>query len=158
MRVTKWVLIGLIGLPAAELAVFMLAVYQFGFLATVLVSLATSLIGLAVLRQTGRDRIARLRSALAGGHVSRFNEGGLFTMLGGLLLLLPGFVTDAIGALLLAPSVQAQIRARIRPVDLARAHGRKRARSGRGSVIDLDPQEWRRIPDKPTARAKRERS
>lgn len=157
MRVAKWILLGLLALPALEFAVFMLATYQFGFLATVLASLATSLIGFAVLRQAGRDRFQRLRSVVAGGRVSGLNEGALLSMLGGLLLLLPGFITDAIGAVLLSPSVQAWIRARITPIAFGRGHARKRSASGRGSVIDLDPKEWRRIPEKPSSR-RRERS
>ena len=63
-------------------------------------------------------------------------------MLGGFLLLLPGFLTDVLGALLLLPPTQRAIGAALR-----RAVGRAERTSGEPGVVDLPPEEWRRVPE-----------
>ena len=63
-------------------------------------------------------------------------------MLGGFLLVLPGFITDAIGLLLLLPFTRSLLGAALR-----RAVGRAERASGQPEVVDLPPGEWRRMPD-----------
>jgi UPF0716 family protein affecting phage T7 exclusion len=58
-----------------------------------------------------------------------------------LLLLLPGFLTDLVGAMLLIPGLRRWCGARFRQ---AAARHRPRHRS---DVIDLTPGEWRQVPD-----------
>ena len=65
-------------------------------------------------------------------------------MLGGILLVFPGFITDVLGALLLVPAVRRQLRAADRA---ARARNARRQRDP--SVIDLTPKEWRQVSEKP---------
>jgi UPF0716 protein FxsA len=67
---------------------------------------------------------------------------GFLTVLGGFLLVLPGFITDAIGALLLLPFTRRLLGAALR-----RAVGRAERASGRPDVVDLPPGEWRRVPE-----------
>jgi UPF0716 family protein affecting phage T7 exclusion len=62
--------------------------------------------------------------------------------LGGILLLLPGFITDLAGASLLIGPVR-----RALGVAISRAIGRRRARTGARPVIDLTADEWRPVPD-----------
>ncbi len=65
--------------------------------------------------------------------------GGLI-LLAGILLLIPGFITDAIGlALLIAPLRRALLGlAGLRP---------SAARRPADGVVDLEPEQWHRVPD-----------
>src|SRR6266487_1578748 len=64
-------------------------------------------------------------------------------VLAGLLLLVPGFLTDVAGALLLVPALQRRILA-----TLLRSFGE--ARSKTAAVVKLDPDEWRRVAEEET--------
>ena len=96
--------LALIGLPVLEVFVFIEVGRAIGWLAAIVLLLATSVLGARLLRIRGRAAIERVtlavseRRAPSGGALD-----GLLGFLGGGLLLIPGFVTDAIGALLLLP-------------------------------------------------------
>jgi UPF0716 protein FxsA len=60
----------------------------------------------------------------------------------GILLLLPGFITDLLGVGLLVRPIRARLAAAI-----SRAVGVPGATTGPGSVLDLAPDEWRPVPD-----------
>jgi len=79
-----------------------------------------------------------LATSLAGAGIP-----GLFTLLAGILLLVPGFLTDVAGALLLVPALQRRILA-----TLLRSFGE--ARSKTAAVVELDPDEWRRVAEEET--------
>ncbi len=68
-------------------------------------------IGTRVIRHQGRSALRRLREALAAGRepTNEVLDGGL-VLLGGLLLLVPGFITDVIGLLLLMRPTRALAR------------------------------------------------
>jgi len=138
----RWVLAGLLILPIAELAVFLAIASEIGVLAALSVVLATSLAGAAVIRGAGRAARSRLRACM---DASTLDAGipGLFTLLAGILLLVPGFLTDVPGALLLVPALQRRILA-----TLLRSFGE--ARSKTAAVVELDPDEWRRVAEEET--------
>lgn len=142
----KWILIGLLALPIAELAVFILVAASIGFGWALFVMLATTIAGLLVLRWAGFRRIALFRS-VSGGGISGLEAGieanpdGFMVILGGILLTLPGFITDVIGALLLLGPVRNWC-----AMVLRRAVGaRERPKEG---VVDLDAGEWQEVPDR----------
>ena len=66
-------------------------------------------------------------------------------MLAGLLLVLPGFLTDLIGVVLLIGPVRRWFGATFR------ALGRPQPRAGARAVIDLAPGEWQQVPDREIA-------
>jgi len=72
---------------------------------------------------------------------------GFLTVVAGFLLLIPGFITDVIGAaLLLAPTrrlLHAALRRAVVPVA---------GRTERPGVVDLEPDQWRRVPDRQIGR------
>jgi UPF0716 protein FxsA len=133
MNVAKYLLLALLALPLAELAVFIAVASQIGFAWALMLVLASSLAGGFLLRHASGSHIARVRGALAQGSFTALqadSRGGVI-LLAGILLLIPGFITDVIGFLLLADSL-------IRPgPPLARADG----------VVDLEPEQWQRVPD-----------
>src|SRR5262249_59297043 len=72
------------------------------------VFVATSIAGVLLLRRFGRDDLDRLRTAFArdGVRALHLETPGVATMVGGILLIFPGFITDFLGAALLLPAVR----------------------------------------------------
>jgi UPF0716 protein FxsA len=108
MNVAKWLLLAIVGLPLAELAVFIAVAATIGFAWALMLVLATSLAGALVLRLAGGSHIARIRGALNQGSFTMLQAdgAGAATLLAGILLLIPGFITDLAGVLLLIGPVR----------------------------------------------------
>jgi UPF0716 protein FxsA len=140
----RWVLAGLFILPIAELAIFLAVASEIGVLAALSIMLATSLAGAAVIRGTGRNARSRFR-ACVGASTLDVGIPGLLTLLAGILLLVPGFLTDIAGVLLLIPALQRRILA-----TLFRGFGKPRGKTA--PVVELDPNEWRRVGDEETGK------
>lgn len=94
--------------PLAELFVIIKISEAIGFVWMLLLLIVSWPVGSRIIKHQGRAATRRLRDALAAGRTPT-NEvvGGAIVLLGGLLLLVPGFITDAIGLLLLLPPVRA---------------------------------------------------
>ncbi len=104
-------LIALIAVPILEIAVFIKAGGYIGLWPTVGVVILTAIIGSALLRHQGMSTLARARENLAAGRVPMAEVfDGLCILVGGALLLTPGFITDAFGFLLLVPPVREILR------------------------------------------------
>jgi UPF0716 protein FxsA len=94
----------LIVVPLAELYVIVQVGQAIGVLWTIGLLLLSSFIGAVLLRSQGRSVWRRFRLALASGRPpARETVDGALVIVGGALMLVPGFITDAIGALLLLP-------------------------------------------------------
>ncbi len=90
--------------PLAELFVIIKISEAFGFLWMLLLLFVSWPIGWRLIRHQGRGALRRLRDALAMGRAPTTEVvDGALVLLGALLLLVPGFITDAIGVLLLLP-------------------------------------------------------
>jgi len=95
----------------AELLVAIAVANAIGVLATVVLLIAGWPIGVWALRSQGRAAWRRLGVALSEGRQpAREVVDGALIVLGGVLLIVPGFITDAIGLLLLAPPTRALMR------------------------------------------------
>jgi UPF0716 protein FxsA len=147
MSLLKWAIFGLLMLPFAEIAVFVAVGLKIGFLAALALTILTSLAGMAVIRNAGRGEGARIRTALGDVRRVEFDGPGVLSVLGGFLLLLPGFLTDIAGALLLLPSTRRWIQAALRRVFERTELGRAERAAGRPEVVDLAPDQWRRVPE-----------
>lgn len=120
-----------------EIVLFALVAGAIGVPNTILLGLATSFVGFLLLRQGGTAAILRLRSAATGpADRSVFDE--VATAMAGLGLMLPGFLSDILGAALLYGPFRRRVGAH-----LIRFVGGDR-RPGDTGTIDLDPAEWRR--------------
>lgn len=139
MPVGRSILFGLLGLVVAEAAVFLAAAWVFGSFAAISALLATSIFGMLVLARMGRRFAGRVADVLAQRDFAApgMRSSGILTTIGGLLLVLPGFITDCIGLLLLIPALQRRLIDRI-PL------GRRRPA---GQVLDLDRTQWQNLPD-----------
>jgi UPF0716 protein FxsA len=143
MSLVKWAFIGVILLPAAELAAFIIVALTIGWLWAAALFVGTSVAGILILRQTGRRDLNRFRMAFSakGFRAIHLETPGFAQMIGGILLVFPGFITDALGALLFIPLFQ-----RWAAGTIGRARAKRRAARD-PSVIDLTPSEWRQMPD-----------
>jgi UPF0716 protein FxsA len=92
--------------PIAELYVIIQVGQAIGVLPTIVLLLLDSLLGAWLARSQGRIAWQRFREAVAAGRVpAREVLDGVLVIVGGALLLTPGFLTDVLGiALLLPPS------------------------------------------------------
>ncbi len=102
-------LIGLfIAVPILELYVIIKVGGLIGVLPTLVLLFAMSLLGATLLRHQGRGAWRRFNQALGERRFpGREVADGLLITLGGALLLTPGFITDAVGLLLLIPPTRA---------------------------------------------------
>ncbi|MER6413337.1 FxsA family membrane protein [Streptomyces humidus] len=74
--------------------------------AVLLILVAGFVLGAVVIKRAGRRAFRNLNEALQRGTAPRKGGGNGLMMLGGLLLMIPGLASDAIGLLLLLPPVQ----------------------------------------------------
>jgi UPF0716 protein FxsA len=91
-------------LPVAELALLLRVGRTLGFWPTLGLVLFTGVLGAALARREGTRTLGALRSEVArGGLPGRAILDGASILVGGALLLTPGFLTDALGFALLFP-------------------------------------------------------
>ena len=93
--------------PLVELAILVYLGTIIGALYTILIVVATGILGAILARNQGLAIISRIRSSLERG-VLPSNEllHGALILTGGLLLLTPGVITDIIGFVLLIPQTR----------------------------------------------------
>ena len=101
----------LIGLAVVEVFAFIEVGRAIGWLVAVVLLLGTSVFGARMLLIQGRLAIQRVSLALSERRAPGNTViDGALGFLGGMLLLIPGFVTDVLGALLLLPFIQKLMR------------------------------------------------
>jgi UPF0716 protein FxsA len=144
LRLGKRIAIALVALPLAELAVFALISMAIGVTAALALTIATSIVGGLVLRDVGRDGLAHLRAAVGDPAMAgeRNAAPDWIRGLAGILLVLPGFITDVGGLVLLLPPLRRAIAAKI-----AAWLSAAQRTDGRPAVIDLDSTEWHQISE-----------
>ncbi len=105
-------LIGLfIAVPILELYVIVKVGGLIGVWPTLALLIGMSFLGAALLRHQGRGAWQRFNQALAERRFpGREVADGLMITVGGVMLLVPGFITDAFGLLLLFPPTRALFR------------------------------------------------
>ncbi|WP_122280030.1 FxsA family protein [Pseudomonas syringae group genomosp. 3] len=90
--------------PVLELFLLVRVGMSIGFLWTFLLVVATSMLGLFVMRVAGFATALRARESLARGELpAQEMLEGLMVAVGGGLLLLPGFISDILGVICLLP-------------------------------------------------------
>jgi UPF0716 protein FxsA len=98
-------------MPIAEIYVIIQVGQAIGALWTILLLIADSVIGARLLTWQGRSAWRRFQDAVAAGRMPH-NEvlDGVLIVIGGALLLTPGFITDVLGLGLLLPPTRALVR------------------------------------------------
>jgi len=97
--------------PIIELYVIVQVAGGLGIFPTLALLITISIVGAWLVRREGSGIVPRIREALFSGRLPSHEiaDGGLI-MLGGSLLLTPGFVTDLVGFGLLIPPIRAVVR------------------------------------------------
>jgi UPF0716 protein FxsA len=126
--------------PVAELFVAIKVAEAIGVLLTVVLLLASWPVGSWLLRSTGRHAWQRLSAAVAAGRPpGRPVIDGALGLAGGVLFLVPGFITDVLGAALLLGPIRARARRAIERNFASRLMVRATRFSGRRpSQYDVD--------------------
>jgi UPF0716 protein FxsA len=133
-----WVAIALLAWPLVEIGLFVTVGGAIGLWWTLAVVLGTGVLGGVILRNAARmTGGAGLRDPRQ--MVLTAARGGM-TLAAGVLLILPGFLTDALGLILLIPPVQVLVVSLLaRRVTMATAGVRPSGRAtGREDVIEGD--------------------
>lgn len=140
-------------LPLAEIAGFVLVGQWLGVLTTLALVLASSVLGLLVLKSNGVSLAQRLRRPQSDTPEETVKTlvDGTAQVVGGLLLLLPGFITDIVGLLLLVPLVRTTLWGFIKTrIVTVRTRGGYQWSEGqprpsvKDTVVDLDAEEYSR--------------
>ena len=152
----KWIIVAVLLLPVAEIATFVVVGLVIGFGWALVLSLVTSIAGFLVLQQAGRGRLAGFRNTVAKDGLAKVDAkvdikvgieagaGSFLIVLAGILLFLPRFLTDLAGALLLIGPIRRAFAAAFQRMVVVRA----RSAQGGRQVIDLEPDQWKQVPDR----------
>ncbi len=106
----KAILFLFLAVPVIELYLLIQVGGVIGVLPTILLVLFTAVLGASLVRQQGFATWQRLQANLSQGIMPAYELiEGLLLLLGGLLLLTPGFFTDILGFACLIPSLRQKI-------------------------------------------------
>ena len=94
--------------PIAELYLFITIGSQLGLGPTLAIIIATAVLGASLTKSQGRRAMEKFQAATAAGRMpAKEAIDGLMILLAGAVLITPGFLTDAVGFLLLVPPFRA---------------------------------------------------
>jgi UPF0716 protein FxsA len=145
MHPVRAIAIGVLAWPAAEIVAFFCVAATLGFGNALLLIVLMSVAGLLLLRHFGGG-VKEIRTPRGWVKIStwsgNFAAGGLSPGLGGILLLIPGFLTSALGVAIMFPLTRRWLLAGVGRLFTTR--GRKPANA---DVIDLAPGEWQPLPN-----------
>ena len=94
----------LLAFPLIEIYLFIQVGHVIGALPTILLVIGTSMLGAYLLKQQGLSALTRFQNNLRQGQLptNELREGA-FILLGGILLMIPGFFSDFVGLFFLLP-------------------------------------------------------
>ncbi|MGE0564786.1 MAG: FxsA family protein [Pseudolabrys sp.] len=138
MTILRGLILAVLALPLLEIAAFALVAAAIGLGFAFALIVGFSVAGALIIRHAGTAHIARVRVAVGENRLSALQaEGtGALTVIAGILLLVPGFITGVIGLLLLLVSLWRM---------LISSAGRPPAAND--NIVDLAPEDWRQVPD-----------
>ncbi|MGC9386777.1 MAG: FxsA family protein [Hydrogenovibrio sp.] len=123
----KIVFVLLVLVPLIELYVLIEVGSVIGALPTILLTVLTAVVGAMLMRHQGVMTLQKAQASMAQGQVPAIEMmEGMLIFMGGVLLLIPGLITDALGFLLLIPPVRHALANKIiqqRQADYARYQG-----------------------------------
>lgn len=120
---------------AAEIASFVAVAQQIGLLWALVILVVASALGPFIVRRVGFGVLARTKERLAQGAIpTRELLDGLVVLLGGVMICVPGYLSDALGLLLMIGPVRHLV---IRASGKGLARTVLRVRTDGSSVIDV---------------------
>lgn len=101
----------LVILPVAEFSTLVWVAHQIGVLPMLVALFGVSIFGAAVAKRIGIEVWRRFRATLAAGDIPSGEVfDGAMVLIAAAILLVPGFITDVIGLLLLIPFVRSMVK------------------------------------------------
>src|SRR5262249_26093199 len=140
----------LLAIPIVEIAVMVQVADWIGTGQMLALLISISVVGVWIVKRQGIGVLRRIRAELDAGRIpgAHLVDGGL-VLLAGMLLVIPGFVTDSLGILLLLPPVRALVRGWLRRrfrVQVTTYGSRTRPRGGDAIGVEGGPSrrsDWR---------------
>ncbi|MFT0212576.1 FxsA family protein [Pseudomonas sp. F1_0610] len=106
---------------------------------TILLLVLSGILGVSLIRIAGVSTAVKARERLAQGQMpNREMAQGLFMALAGFLLLLPGFITDILGLLLLLPSIRSLVGQQLQRRSTAQSMHKNGFYQNQGQTYDAD--------------------
>lgn len=104
-RIPGWLLALLfVGVPLLEIVVLLRVGSLIGPWWTILLMIVSAVVGAWLIKREGRRTLHALSDSLSRGRMpAREIADGILILVGGTLMLTPGFVTDAVGILVILP-------------------------------------------------------
>lgn len=131
-------------LPFLEIATFIWIGGQIGILATLASIIIAAGLGIVIIRWQGIGLLMDSRQMLQRGEIpTRQFFDGMLLAFAGLLFILPGFLSDLVGFLLLLPPVRGLIFNALSKNMVVVTTYRPTDSSGAPKSIDLDPNDYR---------------
>lgn len=136
-------------LPLAEIACFILVGRQIGLFPTLSLVVLSGVAGILLMRIQGFGVLARLRQSAGGGRApGKELLDAAMILIAGILLLIPGFLSDIVGIALFLPPVRSflwnRLMRKVVVVDLGGAKPDQPPKTGPQRTIDLDENDFRR--------------
>ncbi|GFE64546.1 FxsA family protein [Litoreibacter roseus] len=145
-----WLFLLFVTIPIVEIALFIRVGGFIGLWPTLAIVVMTAFLGTVLVRAQGLAAIGQIKSNL-----NEFRDPteslahGAFILASGLLLLTPGFFTDAVGFALLVPPVRLALfhwlKARVKVATFEQAHARQQSR--RPANRDIIDGEFEEVAD-----------
>lgn len=141
MKIFQIVFLVVLIVPFVEIYLLLQIGGILGPFPTIFLVVLTAVVGAAMMRRQGLATFQRFQRSLAQGEIPAYEviEGPLI-LVGGALLLTPGFITDALGIACLAPSLRRKIAHYVLENHLLQAAGFQSA----GKPTDVLEGEFRR--------------
>ncbi|SEK74554.1 UPF0716 protein FxsA [Roseovarius nanhaiticus] len=147
-----WLLLAFIIVPMVEIGLFIQVGGWLGLWPTLAIVLLTAILGTWLVRAQGALALSELRGSLSGqSDPTEALANGAMILVAGVLLLTPGFFTDAVGFALLTPPfrkaafVYLRKRVKVQTFSSATPNGRRGPRPTNGAntiegeYVELDP-------------------
>ena len=140
-----WLLVAFLAVPLIEIALFIQVGGLIGLWPTLVIVIITAILGTSLVRSQGRTAMNDLR-----GSFSQLNDPseplahGAMIIFSGVMLLTPGFFTDAVGFLLLVPPIRkalikyAKSRVNVQHIQMGPDPRRPRQKNDDSDVIEGD--------------------
>jgi UPF0716 protein FxsA len=122
---------------AIEITVLIAIGSMIGVLPTIALVIAATVIGVALLRREGTRTLMSFQSKIRSGQPPQTEAlDGVLIAAAGILIVLPGFISDLLAIALLFPPTRAMIRKRV----LRRIEARAQAQRPPGQIFIIDAQ------------------
>lgn len=147
-----YMLLAFLLVPVIEIALFIQVGGLIGLWPTLGIVILTAVLGTSLVRTQGRMAMGQLRNSFSElDDPTEPLAHGAMILIAGVLLLTPGFFTDAVGFALLIPPVRMAVfrflKARITVQQFQMGSGPSPRSYGQGDVIDGEYEEVRPKPD-----------